>query len=492
MRLLVFIIIICITCFSNTSTAQGRGRTYHHKTKVIKSIYGTSQLTTAINRALLNVNTYTRVGIAIKSMKYDDTLFVRNAKSLFIPASILKVLTAEAALLYLGPQFKFPTRLLTDANTITNHTLNGNLYLVNSGDPSLTYYDLNDLLKNLKAQQIQKVAGNIYIDNSAYDQVTTGPGWLWNDKRFCYAAPISASIINHNCLSFRVSPTKTSFNQLYGSRAYYPNARSRENKQSCVIQLKGYAKGKVPITNCLSKELYSANSSPVVDDVLQYNRSVLQDLFNRHGIIIGGDIAAGKAASNTSELTRHESKPLYELVADMLKLSDNIIAGSLFKKIGEKYTHRPGTWENGGAAVTQILAQHAAMDSWRMNLIDGSGLSRYNQFTPAQMLRVLEFTFHNKATNYHFISALPIAGVDGTLKRRMRNIAWKIRAKTGTMQGVVSLAGYAMSADKEPLAFVIMINGRNGSGWQYRQIEDKIMWYLTHYSRTPIKRYVRS
>jgi D-alanyl-D-alanine carboxypeptidase/D-alanyl-D-alanine-endopeptidase (penicillin-binding protein 4) len=118
-----------------------------------------------------------------------------------------------------------------------------------------------------------------------------------------------------------------------------------------------------------------------------------------------------------------------------------------------------------------------------MSLIDGSGLSRYNQVTPAQMLKVLDFTFHNDATNYNFISALPIAGIDGTLKRRMRNISWRVRAKTGTMQGVVSLAGYAMSADKEPLAFVIMINGRNGSVWQYRELEDHIMQYLTHYSR---------
>ena len=127
--------------------------------------------------------------------------------------------------------------------------------------------------------------------------------------------------------------------------------------------------------------------------------------------------------------------------------------------------------------------QQAAVDVWRMSLIDGSGLSRYNQVTPAQMLKVLDFTFHNHATNYAFVAALPVAGIDGTLKRRMRNIAWRVRAKTGTMQGVISLAGYAMSADREPIAFVIMINSKYGSVWQYRQLEDKIMQYLTHYSR---------
>jgi D-alanyl-D-alanine carboxypeptidase/D-alanyl-D-alanine-endopeptidase (penicillin-binding protein 4) len=235
--------------------------------------------------------------------------------------------------------------------------------------------------------------------------------------------------------------------------------------------------------NRKSSNHYTVAGSTVIKDVMQYDESVLQDLFARYDIRVEGHFIPGKAGAKTAELARHESQPLHDLVTDMLKKSDNIIAGSLFKKIGELYTHRPGTWESGGNAVAQILSQQAALDIWRISLMDGSGLSRYNQVTPAQLLKVLEFTFHNPATNYQFVSALPIAGVDGTLKRRMKNIAWKVRAKTGSMQGVVSLAGYALSADKEPLAFVIMINGRNGTVWQYRALEDRILQYLTHYSR---------
>ncbi|HSW71039.1 MAG TPA: D-alanyl-D-alanine carboxypeptidase, partial [Gammaproteobacteria bacterium] len=115
----------------------------------------------------------------------------------------------------------------------------------------------------------------------------------------------------------------------------------------------------------------------------------------------------------------------------------------------------------------------------------GSGLSRYNQITPAQMMQVLDFAYHHIGTNYEFISALPIAGIDGTLKHRMYNIARKVRAKTGTMTGigVVSLAGYAIGGNKEPIAFVIMVNGRRGSGWTYKELEDKIATLLTQYQR---------
>jgi D-alanyl-D-alanine carboxypeptidase/D-alanyl-D-alanine-endopeptidase (penicillin-binding protein 4) len=382
------------------------------------------------------INPGAQVGIAIKSMKYGDTLYTKNERSLFVPASTMKILTAEAALLYLGPNFKFPTRLVTDARSVSNGTLNGNLFVVHSGDPSLTYNDVADLLYSLKSQQIQKINGNVYIDNTAYDQVNFGPGWIWNDKKNCYGAPINASIINHNCISFRATGLKNN----------------------------------------------SLGFGSVVTDVMQNDKNLLQNLFQYFGIHIDGYIIPGTASSKLAILATHHSKPLSQLITDMLKKSDNIIAGSLFKKIGQLYNRRPGTWENGGTAVAQILSQNADLDIWRMNLIDGSGLSRYNQVTPAQMLKVLDFAYHHNQTNYEFISALPIAGIDGTLKKRLRNVAWKARAKTGTLSGVRSLAGFAMSADKEPIAFVIMINGR-GTTWKYKELEDKIVTLLTHYTR---------
>jgi serine-type D-Ala-D-Ala carboxypeptidase/endopeptidase (penicillin-binding protein 4) len=481
MRLLVLIITLGITTLlSNIATAA---------TNPI--ITGPYELNVNINRALQKVSPYSKIGITIKSMKNGDQLYNRNEKTLFVPASTLKVLTAEAALLYLGPNYTFPTRIVTDVKNPISGVLRGNIYLINSGDPTLTYSDLADLITALKARNIHTITGSVFIDNTAYDEVTTGPGWLWNDKRFCYAAPISASIINHNCLSFRVNPAARSGSTakvVTDPHTYYANIQNSvvtrsHASRTCYVRIDGAHGGTIAISGCLAKGHSGAGVSSVINDVLQYNKSLLNDLLIRNGIEVQGTIAGGYSRTPTVELARHDSKPLRELITDMLKMSDNIIAGSIFKKLGEMYYHRPGTWENGALAVEKILAQQASVDIWRMSLIDGSGLSRYNQVTPAQMLRVLEFTFHNHATNYEFVSALPVAGVDGTLKRRMRNIPWRVRAKTGTMQGVISLAGYAMSADKEPIAFVIMINSKYGSIWQYRQLEDKIMQYLTHYTR---------
>jgi D-alanyl-D-alanine carboxypeptidase/D-alanyl-D-alanine-endopeptidase (penicillin-binding protein 4) len=455
-----------------------------------QTINGTNTLNAFINQAVNSVIPSANVGIVIKSMRNGDTLYSRSPKSLFTPASILKVLTAESALLYLGPNFRFSTKLVSNS-VVANGRIKGNLYLVHSGDPSLTYSDIAELMANLKAQGVKDISGNVFIDTSAYDQVTTGPGWLWNDRRYCYAAPISASIINHNCLSFKIAPASKAgkFAQIYTNpKSFYAGIRNgvvtrAHGSRHCYVRLNGVSAGIVSVSGCMAKGQYAAGVSTVISDVYQYDKALVNDLLKRFNIRVSGGVYPGTAPYNAKILATHESKPLTSLLTDMLKMSDNIIAGAVFKKIGQTYSQRPGTWENSGSAVNSILARRAGVDIWHMNVMDGSGLSRYNQITPSQMLQLLDFAFHHNQTNYHLISALPIAGIDGTLKKRMHNIPWRVRAKTGTMAGVVSLAGYAMSADREPLAFVIMVNGSHGSIWKYKEMEDKIMTYLTHYKR---------
>lgn len=482
-RKVLGIISLCIIAsFSSTSFAK-------HKKVSYTPINSAADLAATIDRNINNVDPNLNIGVAVKSMKTGETLYTRNISQAFVPASILKVFTAEAALLYLGSDYKFDTSFYTDAKSISNGVLYGNLYLVHSGDPTLTYPDLVDLMKALKAQQIHEIQGNVYVDTTAYDQVDYGPGWIWDDKRYCYAAPISASIINHNCLTFSITPSKSigqTANIVENPRFYYSGFQNsvitKSNARSCYVRLGVNADSSISLSGCMAKGHYSQGVSTVISDVVQYNKSLVRDLFKHSGITVSGVVAPGAAPANLTVVVTHESKPLSHLVTEMLKKSDNIIAGSLFKKLGESYTKQPGSWENGSIAVSQILSTQANVNTSNMNVLDGSGLSRYNQITPAQMLQVLDFAYHHFATNYEFISALPIAGVDGTLKHRLYNVAWKVRAKTGTMTGVNSLAGYAVTHDKDTLAFVIIVNGHNGMGWRYKELEDQIVTDIASYS----------
>lgn len=259
----------------------------------------------------------------------------------------------------------------------------------------------------------------------------------------------------------------------------------RSGTRSCHLSLTSTENNIITLDGCMPKGIYSRGGSVVISNIIKYNESLLQNSFTHFGIHIKGSVTAKTAPPNLTVLAMHESKPLHLLINEMLKKSDNIIAGSLFKKMGELYSRQPGSWSNGGTAVKQILAQKASVNTSQMRAADGSGLSRENQITASQMIQVLDYAFHNYATNYEFISALPIAGVDGTLKYRLKNVARKVRAKTGTKskEGVVALAGYAVSKDHEPIAFVIMVNGHYGNTWRYREIADEIVTALTRYTR---------
>ncbi|HVE43558.1 MAG TPA: D-alanyl-D-alanine carboxypeptidase/D-alanyl-D-alanine-endopeptidase [Gammaproteobacteria bacterium] len=441
----------------------------------IEPTFSIPQLSNQLS-AIINTTPNTQIGVYVKSMASDRLLFTHHIDQSFTPASTLKILTAEAALLYLKPTYRFSTQLLTDAKTVNNGVLQGNLYIVLSGDPTLSYDNIVELLFSLKAHQIQAISGNVYIDNTAYDQRFYGPGWKESDKKNCYAAPISAGIINHNCMPISVtsSPQRKQF-QTKSTGTTIPQTPYHR----CILHVSQHLNG-IDIDNCtLRKSIESI--SYVVTDVPEYNRTLFKNALGQLATRVYGVITFGSAPQNLSLVGTHDSAPLNELIHQMLKKSDNIIAGALFKKMGQLYAHQPGSWENGSAAVSRILSTYASLNPQGMQMLDGSGLSENNLTTPAQMMSVLAFAYHNAATNQDFISALPIAGVDGTLKNRMGNIARKVRAKTGTMplSGVVSLAGYVLNAKNEPLAFVIMVNGTRGMGWRYKALEDQLVTALT-------------
>lgn len=448
------------------------------------------QLANQLNYLINSVDPRATIGVYVKSMRNGEQIYSRNVHQPLTPASTMKVLTAEAALIFLRPEYRFSTQLLTDAKSIKNGVLQGNLYIVQSGDPTLTYNDLVELALNLKTQQISGIAGNVYIDNTAYDQVFYGPDWVPTDKGYCYGAPISASIINHNCLPFKVSPSK-----LPGQTAYietfpnffYPTIKNyvvtKPNRSPCSVHLSSDMSSGLEIDGCMPKGRDPRGISYVVNDVAEYNRALFKSVLNQMAVKFNGTVTFGSAPKNPSMIAHHTSEPLSVLVKEMLKKSDNVIAGALFKKLGQLYTRQPGSWENGSLAVSQILTRKAGVNVRGLRILDGSGLSPSNLTTPSQLMQVLDFAYHNNPTNDAFISALPIAGVDGTLKHRMGNIARKVRAKTGYISGVVSLAGYVVTADNEVFAFVIMVNGSKGMTWKYKEMEDQIATALARYKR---------
>ncbi len=213
---------------------------------------------------------------------------------------------------------------------------------------------------------------------------------------------------------------------------------------------------------------------------------LLKTTLTQKGVDVTGEVVSGTVPSEANRVATHLSPPLADIIKLMNKPSDNWIAEMLFKAIGAEVKGEPGTWKKGREAVAEFLGE--IMDEPPAHrFVDGSGLSRYNLLNTELLTKLLVYIYHNFELMPEFMTSLPIAGVDGTLKNRMQGMYAEktLRAKTGTLSGVSALAGYTTTADGEVFAFGILVSHYVGSAASARGIQDKIGNYLTQFRRHP-------
>jgi len=339
----------------------------------------------------------------------DDPSCNLNADHLFIPASNTKIVTALSALEYLGPDYRFETSLLFDG-AIDNTTLNGSLYIKGAGDPSLTRSHLSQLIATLSSHNIVTITGNIYIDVTIFDQDFFPPGSFIDNIGYGWNAPITGLSV--------------------------------DGKGVCSTELN---------YGCLAN-----------DDKLKANfydiHPLLSDILAELSISLVGTVTLKATPSDAQLLTTHRSKTVSILLQQMMKNSDNLYADCFFKKIGAIYAKLPGSWQNG-EQILKNLIEKMAIDPKTVIIMDGSGKSRYNLISPSHIVTMLQWAYKQPYFS-HFFNSLAIAGRDGTLQKRMPELAGLIRGKTGTLQGVSALSGYAITGmHNEMVAFSVLVNG---------------------------------
>lgn len=441
-----------------------------------------------INYLLASAKDKADIGIIVQSMKSGAIVYQKNADQLLLPASNQKIFTAYAALQQLGPEFKYKTQLLTDASTINNGVINGNLYMRFDGDPELDVKVINQMVASLSQQGIHTITGNFYVDASRFDDQGVAPGTLDSDIRYCYGAPTSAAIINHNCASLRLLPARK-VGQLAQVTPLvdvplpvYNNVVTKAMAKACPLRLAESSDGKYILNGCVKPHSKPIGLSFAVRDAKVYSEQIIRSLLQQHQIRVAGVSERNPNNLPLKILTSHESRPMKDLVYDMMKKSDNIIANALFKTLGAHRFNQPGSWENSGQAMRSVFAQNHIQFPVSAQIMDGSGLSRENRVSAAEILQVLKSAYHNPMLAANFIPALPVSGINGTLKRRMNDVhmAGKVKAKTGTMKGVSSLSGYVEATNHEVYAFSIVVNSRRGWMGNYRVLEDKICRFLSN------------
>ena len=424
------------------------------------------------------------VGIVVKSLDTGQVYFSQNANHSFAPASVQKLFTVSSALVNLKPDYHFDTQILT-TGTINNGVLQGDLIFKFSGDPTLTQSNLISLVSQLHSDGIRRVTGNIIIDDTAFNHVPYPAGWIWNDLSFDFAAPLNTVIINRNRFGVSFIPARK-----FGEKATIvphlpPNTATFVNelittRHVCPLTILSNANNQYLVRGCLPRAYGTEGRSLAIRNMQLYTKNLIHVLLKKNEISFGNAVYYTKAPANSHVLVNHESAPLSKIIVHLLKHSDNLYADALFKKMGEEFTHTTGSWENALVAEKSVLINHAGVANDHIHLVDGAGLSLYNSVTPESVSQVLNYIYRNPMLRETLIPALPIAGVDGTLAGRMPMLAHGklLHAKTGSMAGVSSLAGFINTKHHGVLSFVIMINNIPKNRAPYIVLENHIAEFL--------------
>ena len=388
-----------------------------------------------INDALKSLPSGCRVGMLIYNPLTQDTVFQLHPDASMIPASNTKLFTTAAALSYLGGDFALSTKILIESDNIKNGVINGNLYIKGYGNSTFTHYDLDTMVAKLKQIGVTEITGNIVGDDSYFDEVYSRDDWIKDEVANVNLPPISAMVIDRNKITVRKKIRR---------RLRY----------------------------------YTINISNPPLHVAQLLRSKLIE----NGISVKGAAIKGITPGNVTQLC--ESKILLrDLIALINKHSDNFLAECLFKTIGAEVSKTQGNSFYSTQAVLNFISDNNIFAKGTA-VVDGSGISRFNQITPGAITGVLEKMYFDLPNYEDYYNSLSIAGVDGTLQHRLNGTLAEnnFHGKTGTLNGVCSVSGYLTTKGDEDLVLSILIEfNKRGSNF-YRDIQDEIIEILADWN----------
>lgn len=474
--------------------------------------YSESAAAEALNETIVNTletDTFEGAfwGVQIVNLRSGTVLYSQNADRNFVPASNVKLLTTAAALDQLGPDYRYRTRLYADG-PIEDGTLKGNLIVRGDGDPTIGGHEQREdptrifrqWADSLKALGVTHITGNIIGDDSRMDETPLGHGWSWSDISYAYAAEIGALVFNENTVDLQVQgrdagqPANLSWEPFNTDYVTVIN-RSRTvpwRKEDDEEYQRTVGTNTIHVTTTVHPNQSESESITITNPTLYFTH-VLRDVLVREGISVDGTPAdLDETASSVSydsdgvhPVASYTSKPLAQITRTLNHESQNLYAEQLLRTLAvevppeTKEDLDPGSSALGVKTVRETLAA-AEVDTSRIQLVDGSGLSRQNLVQPQSIVRLLQYmwTHRDPAASSAFYDSLPKGGEEGTLEYRFQGGAparSNVRAKTGTLSNTSSLSGYVTSEGGTPLAFSVFCNHHLAEGNQVRAAQDVIV-----------------
>ncbi|WP_318614429.1 D-alanyl-D-alanine carboxypeptidase/D-alanyl-D-alanine-endopeptidase [Sporosarcina sp. YIM B06819] len=469
--LLILLLVMGTVCtpFPEQSTAQAATSSYTDLQSSIDAILLDSRMKGVAS------------SVAVRKASTGEMVYQSNADKAITPASTLKILTAAAALETLGENYRFATEVLTNGE-LSKGTLTGNLYLRGKGDPTLVKADFDHFAMQLSKQGVKKVSGNLIGDDTWFDAIRLSPSIDKMDESYYYAAQVSALTASPNTdydAGTVIVVSKPTTNGKASKVTLTPETavvqvvnRSKTVPKGSKNTLKierQHGTNKIVITGNIPIGSAGKKQWITVSNPTAYALDIFKKSLAAKGItfVPSSKTVRGKTPENAEILIAKNSMPLKNLMKPFMKLSNNSHAEVLAKAMG-KTQYGEGSW-NAGLKVMRDYATSIGLDVNDWVFEDASGMSHANKVTSAQMTELL-YQVRTAPWYGSFAQGLPVAGapdrlIGGTLRNRMTAAPAKgnVMAKTGSLNNVSALAGYAQTKDGELLIFSVLTQNQKTS-----------------------------
>lgn len=421
-------------------------------------------------------------GVVVQTLS-GTQLYNRDGDKLFTPASNLKLLTTAVALRQLGAN----TRLRTSVYQMPNNSL----LVVGRGDPSLTTKELQLIGQQIERRGYRQLS-QIYFDDGYFRGEAIAPSWEWGDLSTDYATAANSLILNQNTVALTVSPQQVgaplkytwSTPNLIPWQVENLSVTAAANSQNTVNAMASFGKPVLKLTGSLAQNAQPTKIDLAVANPGEVFMNSLRQILTQQQIGVGNTrLVTGQNLTNLREIAFINSPTIAELVNETNLNSNNLYAEVLLKSIGKtnpQHSFSPDSSTDLGLAIVKQKLTELAVNPQGYRLDDGSGLSRHNLVSPRTFVQVLSAMARlPEGTLYR--NSLPIAGLTGTLKNRLKNTPaqGRVRAKTGSMTGVISLSGYVEPSQYSPLVFSIIIDRHDRRTSEMAKAIDEVVVLLS-------------
>ena len=495
MKIILQIFLISLYLFVSESNIYSQTHNQYQNSGIQNLPAGRQGLESSINK-IISDPFFTKTLIAIDIFDLTDSisLFKKNDQLLLRPASNMKLLTSAVSLMNLGKDYFFKTDLF-HTGVIESDKLYGDIYIVGGFDPDFTEIDLDSLVRVIKSLGIKEVSGGIYGDISKKDSLYWGKGWMWDDDPEPSAPYLSALNINDNSIEVFVEGGKIDSQAVItlipntgfvavennsvtvssgASEDYYVTRDWVDRKNKILVE------GKIRKTSAIDSAENISRINLLYPE--KYFLTLFKEKLELENIRIEKPINIQSLPRNAVYLTSIK-RSIDTVLSDLNKESDNLNAEMLIYSMAYKDSGAPANADNGLAAVKRFI-DSLGFNSANYSIADGSGVSHYNLVSSELLLELLKYMYYNQQKLFElFYNSLAVAGVDGTLKNRMKNTSAQnnVHAKTGTLNGVSNLSGYVTAKNAHLLTFSILIQNFVNDYSTARNFQNKICELLADY-----------